>query len=881
MKTYNRKCRLLKKALAVTLSACLVLTMAVPTFAATKTYPSTGDTTINYLVIGDSMSNGYCLDGYTGEKAGWNNVPAGIYGEVFAEYLKGKGYTVNLSQYAMASMRSQDLRYILDPTYERDTYGNNISINTLNAVKDDYVQAVKDADIISMALAMNDLGTFVAFRFKEMVFPGGSDAYKDIQIENLIRQENAEEFNKYKTLILDYLKSALGSDYEEIVDSAVEPLVDAMVYGLLSFMKNFSEDMDLLRQNNPDATIIAYGTMNSLEGKKMKFDVDGRQVVLDLGKLYGIILGLADTYMQADIATSGDENSFYVPVPAFEILVSELGRLDKNKVNFESPMEEGLLDSVVEIFGGAINDIAAGAFNKDGIRQAVTAYISGWLDPAGATSQAEIEQIAGAKMLAQIYLGIRDAVIDVAPMNTMNGSDLIGALSKVDETLGNVAYDITEGKSAEELAKMVLEDTEETFRANVTKALEKDGIKDALFIFDLCIASNGMGAHPSLAGHNAMGKRLIDSYETFLTAGRLSGTVTDTVSSITGNLIDSFYGILKKISGSDGENPQEGNDSSLISSLTKTVSSIISNPGEGGTLIIGSLGSTAKVFSELAEKYIQAAAEAAEKDKETELPEFTLTFNTNGGSVISPITDVQDKSIDLSAYVPTKEGYVFEGWYSDSGLTQRVVAAILTEDMTVYAKWTEAGADDPQDDPQDDPVDPYVNPFVDVSAGDYFYEPVLWAVENGITTGTSARTFSPESPCTRGQAVTFLWRAAGQPEPRVVSVRFADVTNQDYYAKAVAWAVEEGITTGTSATTFSPDAECTRAQIVTFLHRAKGSPAAYKTLPFTDVSPDDYFYNAVAWAVEEGITTGTSRTTFSPYASCTRGQIVTFLYRAK
>ena len=875
----KRHVRLMKKAAAVTLSICMVLTMAVPTFAATKTYPATGDKTINYLVIGDSMSNGYCLDGYTGEKAGWNNVPAGIYGEVFAEYLKGKGYTVNLSQYAMASMRSQDLRCILDPTFERDTYGNNLSMNTINEVRADYVQAVKDADIISMALAMNDLGTFVAFRFKEMVFPGGSDAYKDLQIENLIRKENADEFNKYKTLLLDYIKSVLGSDYEKIVDDAVEPLVDAMVYGLLSFMKNFSEDMDLLREKNPNAVLIAYGTMNSLEGKKMKFDVGGRTVVLDLGALYGFLLGLADTYMQADIAASGDGNSFYVPAPSFEILVSELGRLNKNKVDFTSPMEEGLLDSVVEIFGGAINGIAGGAFNKEGIKNAVTAYISGWLDPAGATSQAEIEQIAEAKMLAQIYLGIRDAVIDVAPMNTMNGSDLIGALSKVDETLGNVAYDITERKSAEVLAKMVLEDTEETFRANVTKALEKDGIKDALFIFDLCIASNGMGAHPSVAGHEAMGKRLIERYETFLTAGRLSGTVTDTVSSITGNLIDSFYGILKKISGSDGENPQEDNDSSLISSLTKTISSVISNPGEGGGLIIGSLGSTAKIFSELAEKYIQAAVEAAENDKETALPEFILTFDTNGGSDIAPITDVQDTSIDLSDYVPTKEGCVFEGWYSDSGLTQRVVAAILTENMTVYAKWTEAEAEDPQEDSQDDSVVPGIISFADVTSADYFYRPVLWAVEKGITTGTSAITFSPNEPCTRGQAVTFLWRAAGKPDPRIGSAGFSDVINTDYYAKAVAWAVEKGITTGTSPTTFSPNEPCTRAQIVTFLYRGSGTTVHSGATPFVDVNANDYFAKAVNWAVSERITTGTSPTTFSPNEKCTRGQIVTFLYR--
>lgn len=157
---------------------------------------------------------------------------------------------------------------------------------------------------------------------------------------------------------------------------------------------------------------------------------------------------------------------------------------------------------------------------------------------------------------------------------------------------------------------------------------------------------------------------------------------------------------------------------------------------------------------------------------------------------------------------------------------------------------------------------------------------MLWAVENGITSGTSATTFSPNAVCTRAQAVTFLWRAAGSPEPGIAENPFTDVASDSYYYKAVLWAVEKGITSGTSATTFSPNVTCSRAQIVTFLWRGQQSPSVSTSGAFTDVSADAYYAKAVDWAVSEGITSGTSATTFSPNANCTRAQIVTFLWRA-
>lgn len=173
--------------------------------------------------------------------------------------------------------------------------------------------------------------------------------------------------------------------------------------------------------------------------------------------------------------------------------------------------------------------------------------------------------------------------------------------------------------------------------------------------------------------------------------------------------------------------------------------------------------------------------------------------------------------------------------------------------------------------------------FIDVKASDFFYEPVKWAVNNKITNGTSSTTFSPYKNCNRAEIVTFLWRAAGSPEPTVTRNPFTDVNSvrDASYYKAILWASQKGITAGTNATTFSPYQECTRSQIVTFLYHYAGKPSGYYSNPFKDVSSvnEASYYNAILWAVGKGITDGTSTTTFSPYASCTRGQAVTFLYR--
>ena len=244
---------------------------------------------------------------------------------------------------------------------------------------------------------------------------------------------------------------------------------------------------------------------------------------------------------------------------------------------------------------------------------------------------------------------------------------------------------------------------------------------------------------------------------------------------------------------------------------------------------------------------------------------YTLTFDTNGGSAISKVSKISGTTVDLTGYTPTRDGYTFDGWYSNSALTIKVTSIKLTSNTTIYAKWTTKSD----------------MSFTDVADKAYYRDAVEWAVENGITKGTTATTFSPNATCTRAQAVTFLWRAAGSPEPETRAMPFTDIPVGSYYYDAVLWAVENGITKGTSNTRFSPNDTCTRAQIVAFLWRSEKSPAAGSRNPFADVKSTAYYADAVLWAVENDITKGTTNTTFSPNADCTRAQIVTFLWRCK
>ena len=324
--------------------------------------------------------------------------------------------------------------------------------------------------------------------------------------------------------------------------------------------------------------------------------------------------------------------------------------------------------------------------------------------------------------------------------------------------------------------------------------------------------------------------------------------------------------------------------------------------------------------------------------------QYTLTFDTNGGSTIAPITQDYGTAITAPAD-PTKTGYTFAGW------TPAIPATMPAENLTVTAQWryngggssgysyytikATAGAGgsispsgsvsvregrdqtftitpDKSYAVSNVKIDgksigavksytfenvsrthtievifmkangnPQTGVFVDVATGSYYEDAVDWAVENGITQGTDDTHFSPDGICTRAQAVTFLWRAAGSPKPETRTMPFTDVPAGSYYYDAVLWAVENDITKGTSDTTFSPNMTCTRAQIVAFLWRSEKSPAAGTANPFADVKSAAYYADAVLWAVKEDITKGTTNTTFSPDADCTRAQIVTFLWRCK
>lgn len=252
---------------------------------------------------------------------------------------------------------------------------------------------------------------------------------------------------------------------------------------------------------------------------------------------------------------------------------------------------------------------------------------------------------------------------------------------------------------------------------------------------------------------------------------------------------------------------------------------------------------------------------------------YTIKATAGAGGSISPSGNVSVREgRDQTFTITPDKGYAVSNVKIDGksiGAVKSYTFENVRRTHTIEVIFTKANGN------------PQTGVFVDVATGSYYEDAVDWAVENGITKGTDDTHFSPDGICTRAQAVTFLWRAAGSPKPETRAMPFTDVPVGSYYYDAVLWAVENGITKGTSDTTFSPNMTCTRAQIVAFLWRSEKSPAAGIANPFADVKSTAYYADAVLWAVKENITKGTTSTTFSPDADCTRAQIVTFLWRCK
>lgn len=242
----------------------------------------------------------------------------------------------------------------------------------------------------------------------------------------------------------------------------------------------------------------------------------------------------------------------------------------------------------------------------------------------------------------------------------------------------------------------------------------------------------------------------------------------------------------------------------------------------------------------------------------------TLTFEVNGGSAVEAVTKASGTVVSLSAYKPTRAGFAFAGWFSDAALTVRVVSVTLTGDVTLYARWVAGDGG---------------FPFTDVPEASFCRDAVAWAYHTGVTEGKTAVLFDPDGKCSRAEAATFLWRAMGSPAPEYSICPFTDVKADAYYYKAVLWAAGKGIIDGMTATAFVPDDTVTRGQMVMLLWRTAGKPQAGTANPFSDVTAGDYFCSAVLWAVSEKLTDGTTDTTFSPADFCTRGQLVTFLWR--
>ena len=281
------------------------------------------------------------------------------------------------------------------------------------------------------------------------------------------------------------------------------------------------------------------------------------------------------------------------------------------------------------------------------------------------------------------------------------------------------------------------------------------------------------------------------------------------------------------------------------------------------------LGSALKIKEPAAGKLSETKQIVMEADGKTKAQHAVIgrtncfvSFDANGGSgTMERASVAEGAEYTLPACTfKAPDGKTFDKW----SVGKPGDKIKVTDDMTVKAVWKN-----------------WENPFKDVPQSEYFYAPVLWAYNHDpqITDGMTETTFVPDGTCTRGQVVTFLWRAMGCQEPTKSDNPFKDVKSGDYFYKAVLWAVEKGITDGTSDTTFSPNDPCTRAHVVTFLWRAENKPDAGNNNPFKDVPQSEYYFKPVLWAVAQKITDGTTETTFSPDDPCTRGQIVTFLYR--
>ena len=262
---------------------------------------------------------------------------------------------------------------------------------------------------------------------------------------------------------------------------------------------------------------------------------------------------------------------------------------------------------------------------------------------------------------------------------------------------------------------------------------------------------------------------------------------------------------------------------------------------------------------------------------------YIITASADNGGSISPNGEtVVNKNASATYTITPAEDYEISDVLVDNksvGPVDNYTFLNIQSAHTINAQFTKVIDDEAV--ALSSAYDAIIKAFVDIEEGAYYYAPLLWAIESGITNGSSATTFSPEINCTRAQIAVFLWRAFGSPEPDSMDNAFTDICDDDYYYEAVLWAFEQGITNGTGESTFNPEQDCTRAQIVVFLWRALGSPEPISPdNPFIDVNLNAYYYEAVMWAFEQEITTGTSEDMFSPQAGCTRAQIITFLYRA-
>ena len=738
----------LRSALALTLSAAMVVGTCMTTFAAK-------DDTFHYVSIGASNTNGYGMRGYITEEElnlllsgqvskddvnvyGYERTPEGGYPDLIRDYYSEFYEEVVVNQLAISSMRVEELRILLDDTYNGDDYSTwrftgddgwfrSAEEGGIPALREAYKSKIQNADLLTVDIGWNNFGVYVCNQLVDYMSNGRVRWNTDI---NTIYDtaEEAAAAQEAKAIIGEYIKANVGEG--EFADV----LTDIFAYSILGYMHNFDICMEKVYELNPDLDVVVLGIQNLLDGAVV--DIGGQKMLL--GDIFGNFVNMANYYISA---------------------------VSPHQAKYQ--------------------------YVKAGNNEHVTIFLDFMKSYEAFTGTAEELTQNGKVLVNNINQNVRDCF-------DYYDNDLF-----IQSTIDYIAAQQINAEYGDMLSLVEM-------TAEEAVALGKKG---ELPVASLQETFDAMYWPGLFAAYDTLCQLVceIASLEYVDGNGLLSGTLD--IGDVEDQLKDALSSEIQENALAAGAGD----------AYTVELEKILPN-------------AEAEVVAAMYIRYYMGNS-------------FFAHPNEDGHK------EIKDAVLNVINNPETEK---------DQALKAELIESVKQIDKLISG----AGNQEPQD------------TFTDVEKGRFYYDAVYWAVDKGITNGITATTFEPETACTRAQAVTFLYRLAGKPSVAGVKNPFTDLDPKAFYYDAVLWAVNAGITNGMTATTFEPQTTCTRGQIVTFIWRASGKEAATATThPFTDVKEGAYYYDAMLWAVENGITNGMTDTTFAPANECTRGQIVTFLYR--